>query len=491
VRDKFGGNLLLLNVTRRDRPERVKLAIEEREGIMRSKQRLVFCDELLEDGKTLQTYSIHSYSIIDLYRSTDPWPSRDKMPIHIRYSWGRRINIHVSPSDDIGYINETIEKLEGLLRNRYWLSFAGKRLEDGKTVRDYGIQRSAVIHLNLRPDFHRMQILVKTERKQKFPMTLEASCRVCHLKLLIQMKHGILMDRQLLSFSGQHLEDSATLQSRSICDGSVVHLVVIRYCPLPCVSAMQIFVTFYYQRLTIGVDQTDRIIDVKVRVEEQVRIPANQQRLLLGDNELADRKTLGHYSIQPNSVLRSIHRPIRPSSPVFQIFVECPDGRRLPITVRPTDRIVDLKRRIEGQEGFSVRSQVLKFARRILDDDKTLQHYFIDMDSTLSLLIRQSCSPSPSGTTIHIMVRPVTAQTHLVAVNLTDLVVDLKAKITRIRGISADEHRLTFAGCMLDDDKTIQDYSIQDGSTIYLIRRLGPRAQQSATIRIFIETLFG
>jgi hypothetical protein len=472
VRDKLNGNLFLLSVSRTDRPERVKRAIEEREGIMKSKQCLVFSDQLLDDGKTLQEYSTRSYSILDLYRSTNPWPSRDTMPIQVRYPSGRHVTIQVSPSDDIGYINETIERLEGLLRNEYWLSFAGKWLEDGKTVRDYAIQRDAIIRLDVRPGVCWMHIFVKTESKQRFPMAVEATCRVCVLKLLIQMKHGILLDRQLLSFAGQHLKDSATLQSCLISDGSTVHLVVIRYCPPPLVPAMRLFVAFRYERFTIGADQNDRIIDLKVRIEEQLGIPANQQRLLLDVNELVDHKTLAHYSIRPGSFLHSVHRPICPSSEPFRIFIEFPDGRRLPITVAPATTIADLKARIEAQEGFLLRSQILRFARRILDDDKTLRHYFIDMNSTLSLLIRQSCSPFPSGTTIQIIVRHITGETYPVAVKLTDRILDLKMKIACIRGIPAEEYWLISAGCLLEDDKTIQNYSMLNGSTVYLSRRL-------------------
>jgi hypothetical protein len=144
----------------------------------------------------------------------------------------------------------------------------------------------------------------------------------------------------------------------------------------------------------------------------------------------------------------------------------------LTITVARATKIADLKARIEAQEGVLLRSQILRFARRILDDDKTLQHYFIDMNSTLFLLIRQSCSPSPSGTTIQIIVRHITGETYPVTVKLTDRILDLKMKIACIRGIPADEYWLISAGYLLEDDKTIQNYSMLNGSTVYLSRHL-------------------
>jgi Ubiquitin family len=392
-------------------------------------------------------------------------------------------------------LKQHIFELEKIAVKRQTLMFNGKALDSTRSLRQQGLQHKSILVMEGRratslhlpsmdkhdfmsslgalPTFRvtSIDLTIRHWLGHEFVVEARPSDYLDDLKETIFEKKKIPIGQQRITYKGAAVDETEGLGDQGITNGCVLQLEPMEIVIVTSSSGKEL-------RLVVDIDDTIR--DVKQQISKRIKVPIEQQCIMLGGVELRDSTTLQESEVEHQDVLRMEE---------FAVSVMHWTGDVFRLSgIRPDSTISDVKMEILRVRYVLKPRQLLSFKGVTLQDNKTLADESIGHKSVLILEEMpeveapekprrlfdfsagfESQTTVTTATTAKLIIKQVgKGISYSVEVDRTEYADDIRKKIYRDYRIPTEEQRLSLKGLPIREDIALGEQGIVDGSVLQL-----------------------
>ena len=440
----LSGNAITLETDVTDTVKITKSKIEAKGGPRAYLQSLVYDGRELKDEITLREYHIVQGSTLYVYSVSDA----AQINVKVKTPSGKVVCVTIRKHETIKSIKAALQAELQVPLKQLQLFFHGKLLDDDVTLNKYRVIEGSMLKILVV-----MCITVKTLTGETFPLEIETNESIENLKNKIATKTKISTEQQRLLYAGRPLNDNGFLDDYEIENGAEVYLVRrLR------IYDVKILKRKSKQSIQLKVNSSCTVESVKAKIEAIEGTPRYLQELILSGITLEDGRKMAHY----NSLISCKCVIVLRIVPQLQVFLRTLTGKTIRLQLKGNDLVKNMKPLICGKVGIPPHQQRITCAGKPLQDDKRLIDYNIEsectLDLSLSLLGGMQILVDADFEKITLEVEP------------SDTIASVKAKIEVKMRIPPEHQRLTFHGKVLEDEKTLSDYNIENDAELSMYR---------------------
>ena len=358
------------------------------------------------------------------------------------------ISVDIDPADTVAQVKHKIFLKEQIPPNQQQLIFSGLSLANDSVMSSYNIQRDSTIHLVIK-------------------INPEASTNKVHSGSHVRPDNPNLPQTHTHSRSTQINNLNTHRASPSLDHHYPPQPLDLHDHPRHHQSSELLVVncsTVSGRNVSVNARNTDTIIDLKNTLAEQEGIVLRQQdiSLYIGNLELDDTNTLSHYGITPTTNIRIHTIPKNVST----LFIKTLNGKTFILYPPENSTVSAIKAELAEKSGIPPLQQRLVYQGQDLPDQQTLAQCRVPTQCTLHVIQTNPPATSATKPSLPLLIKTFTGKTITIYASPGGTVRNVKETINAKEGCPIDEIVIMLGGNELEDDRVLDHYQIQQGSTL-------------------------